>query len=109
MSPCLYHTRPPAEIYTLSLHDALPIFSSSAAATTASPAEFRWTRSPSTVSTRGCGPQSSTTFSPRSAAGMRSEEHTSELQSPVHLVCRPPLEKKKPSRGDEGGAGVDAD
>src|SRR5690348_17860729 len=27
----------------------------------------------------------------------RSEEHTSELQSPVHLVCRPPLEKKKPS------------
>src|SRR5690348_17583343 len=25
----------------------------------------------------------------------RSEEHTSELQSPVHLVCRPLLEKKK--------------
>src|SRR5690348_18113053 len=25
----------------------------------------------------------------------RSEEHTSELQSPVHLVCRLPLEKKK--------------
>src|SRR5438876_6622611 len=25
---------------------------------------------------------------------MRSEEHTSELQSPVHLVCRLPLEKK---------------
>src|SRR5690348_18005271 len=24
----------------------------------------------------------------------RSEEHTSELQSPVHLVCRPPLENK---------------
>src|SRR5690348_1580153 len=28
-------------------------------------------------------------------AGMRSEEHTSELQSPVHLVCRLLLEKKK--------------
>src|SRR5438876_4026013 len=27
---------------------------------------------------------------------MRSEEHTSELQSPVHLVCRLLLEKKKP-------------
>src|SRR5690348_17810615 len=27
----------------------------------------------------------------------RSEEHTSELQSPVHLVCRLPLEKKKPT------------
>src|SRR5690348_17942091 len=26
---------------------------------------------------------------------LRSEEHTSELQSPVHLVCRPLLEKKK--------------
>src|SRR6266487_5989950 len=34
----------------------------------------------------------------RSAAprpGSRSEEHTSELQSPVHLVCRLLLEKKK--------------
>src|SRR5690348_18024648 len=28
-------------------------------------------------------------------AGTRSEEHTSELQSPVHLVCRLLLEKKK--------------
>src|SRR5258708_9889278 len=28
---------------------------------------------------------------------MRSEEHTSELQSPDHLVCRLLLEKKKPS------------
>src|SRR5690348_17364890 len=28
----------------------------------------------------------------------RSEEHTSELQSPVHLVCRLLLEKKKRSR-----------
>src|SRR4051794_41636942 len=28
-------------------------------------------------------------------AAMRSEEHTSELQSPVHLVCRLLLEKKK--------------
>src|SRR6266487_6420369 len=31
----------------------------------------------------------------RSAGGTRSEEHTSELQSPVHLVCRLLLEKKK--------------
>src|SRR5438876_7738759 len=28
---------------------------------------------------------------------LRSEEHTSELQSPVHLVCRLLLEKKKPN------------
>src|SRR5690348_10377482 len=31
---------------------------------------------------------------PYAAIGMRSEEHTSELQSPVHLVCRLLLEKK---------------
>src|SRR5690348_18327257 len=30
-------------------------------------------------------------------ATLRSEEHTSELQSPVHLVCRLLLEKKNPS------------
>src|SRR5690348_18129469 len=34
-------------------------------------------------------------FSTRSVAPARSEEHTSELQSPVHLVCRLLLEKKK--------------
>src|SRR5690348_18013754 len=32
---------------------------------------------------------------PRGRARRRSEEHTSELQSPVHLVCRLLLEKKK--------------
>src|SRR5258708_25056072 len=61
------------EIYTLSLHDALPI-------------------SP----TRARTPGSST---PRDQAPRRpperSEEHTSELQSPDHLVCRLLLEKKK--------------
>src|SRR6266487_5275460 len=31
----------------------------------------------------------------RSGHSRRSEEHTSELQSPVHLVCRLLLEKKK--------------
>src|SRR2546422_1819169 len=33
-----------------------------------------------------------------SAAGVRSEEHTSELQSRLHLVCRLLLEKKKRKR-----------
>src|SRR5256885_5275730 len=33
---------------------------------------------------------------PRRAAGERSEEHTSELQSPCNLVCRLLLEKKNP-------------
>src|SRR4051794_41248990 len=31
-------------------------------------------------------------------ASVRSEEHTSELQSPVHLVCRLLLEKKKKNK-----------
>src|SRR5690348_17888539 len=33
--------------------------------------------------------------------GTRSEEHTSELQSPVHLVCRLLLEKKKKNKRHE--------
>src|SRR5438876_5224013 len=35
-----------------------------------------------------------------SACGTRSEEHTSELQSPVHLVCRLLLEKKNADERD---------
>src|SRR5438876_8643765 len=37
-------------------------------------------------------------FRQPAARGRRSEEHTSELQSPVHLVCRLLLEKKKKTR-----------
>src|SRR6202521_3137482 len=36
--------------------------------------------------------------------GLRSEEHTSELQSPQNLVCRLLLEKNHPA--DAGGAGL---
>src|SRR6202522_657981 len=36
--------------------------------------------------------------SPRPTWSPRSEEHTSELQSPIHLVCRLLLEKKEPNR-----------
>src|SRR6266581_1630763 len=63
------------EIYTLSLHDALPI----------SPVgkdEFDPSRPVPNMAKRAGQPA-------------RSEEHTSELQSPVHLVCRLLLEKKK--------------
>src|SRR5256885_7542097 len=35
--------------------------------------------------------------------GFRSEEHTSELQSPCNLVCRLLLEKKKTNKGSSGG------
>src|SRR2546430_4780931 len=86
------------EIYTLSLHDALPIWcgrcgptptpdGSWGCASTRSRAPGAWTtsstswRAPATASTAWCCP--------------RSEEHTSELQSQSNLVCRLLLEKKK--------------
>src|SRR5687768_18098344 len=68
------------EIYTLSLHDALPIFRNNPRQSTPGMAmgggsigELPWSRQ----------------------LNRRSEEHTSELQSRLHLVCRLLLEKKK--------------
>src|SRR5258708_24252138 len=69
------------EIYTLSLHDALPILS-----------ERRRPERPLGKCEVGMVEQVEklpTSHFPRS------EEHTSELQSPDHLVCRLLLEKKK--------------
>src|SRR6266487_6758298 len=64
------------EIYTLSLHDALPIYQ-----------RLRLQR---------CrGLRLEIPAQHRVGRDDRSEEHTSELQSPVHLVCRLLLEKKK--------------
>src|SRR5690348_17897118 len=74
------------EIYTLSLHDALPI-SVTKLTTTSDDDIYRWHRDYGRgryISIREPGSSQS-----------RSEEHTSELQSPVHLVCRLLLEKKK--------------
>src|SRR6266536_6597862 len=63
------------EIYTLSLHDALPISADTLRALGAEPPATRSGRSPG-----------------------RSEEHTSELQSRVELVCRRLLQKKNALR-----------
>src|SRR2546422_9198538 len=82
------------EIYTLSLHDALPIltlmpyFAGSVTLTMVRgklPCSSRCARSARNVGWR----------SAPSGAVTRSEEHTSELQSRLHLVCRLLLEKKK--------------
>src|SRR5215213_12017473 len=64
------------EIYTLSLHDALPI---------------------SSDGTTGLHPRVAMTAGGDAVAtwSARSEEHTSELQSLTNLVCRLLLEKKK--------------
>src|SRR2546427_10654025 len=72
------------EIYTLSLHDALPIC-------------FIYDNDPTT--TPACDALPTTTrpdIVPHYEGGsVRSEEHTSELQSQSNLVCRLLLEKKK--------------
>src|SRR2546428_9832501 len=76
------------EIYTLSLHDALPISlrqipTRGTLLATSAPQTLRCGRAP--IPGSSC----------RQAAARRSEEHTSELQSRSDLVCRLLLEKKK--------------
>src|SRR5687768_17989812 len=74
------------EIYTLSLHDALPI------------CDVRDSRTHATCGVRhraGLGAGVPRSPGPAVAHAHRSEEHTSELQSRLHLVCRLLLEKKK--------------
>src|SRR5690348_18063118 len=68
------------EIYTLSLHDALPIYQR--VGQLAVGGEQQQAGGVDVQATHG-------------DPARRSEEHTSELQSPVHLVCRLLLEKKK--------------
>src|SRR5690348_17738817 len=87
------------EIYTLSLHDALPISMRepirepigvnrlSQPELAQPPAHLPERPAQAAARARICGERSSNLY--------RSEEHTSELQSPVHLVCRLLLEKKK--------------
>src|SRR5947208_6139289 len=74
------------EIYTLSLHDALPI--SSRPRTRA-----RLHRTPPQPGRRRSALRQ-TVPREQSRGTVRSEEHTSELQSPDQLVCRLLLEKK---------------
>src|SRR3712207_8766643 len=79
------------EIYTLSLHDALPICGP-ASTTPSGPRGTPSTWCASTPATR-CRCERLR----RHRARRRSEEHTSELQSRPYLVCRLLLEKKKKS------------
>src|SRR2546422_10966042 len=77
------------EIYTLSLHDALPI--SPVARRSSRPRSRPRGRRASGTARLGCR---HAMLVPAVPIG-RSEEHTSELQSRLHLVCRLLLEKKK--------------
>src|SRR5256885_13226248 len=81
------------EIYTLSLHDALPICPRGAGRTTRRrdrPGSFGSSARRPAAGPRGWRPRARR---PAASTG-RSEEHTSELQSPCNLVCRLLLEKK---------------
>src|SRR5690606_40176692 len=97
---CFVHRAATTEIYTLSLHDALPILAHAISST--HPTAPRRTRSPGRRSpcSRSCSvttatPSSRNRSGRSSARRRRSEEHTSELQSRENLVCRLLLEKKK--------------
>src|SRR5256885_12654262 len=81
------------EIYTLSLHDALPISPSVQRPTVATPLASVWVAPPDTVPPPPVA--ANVTVTPGT---WRSEEHTSELQSPCNLVCRLLLEKKKKNK-----------
>src|SRR5215217_265117 len=78
------------EIYTLSLHDALPIWRALAAEARRAPVGQPHRRAAGAVARREA----------------RSEEHTSELQSRQYLVCRLLLEKKKGPQPCHPGGGA---
>src|SRR5438067_6404485 len=76
------------EIYTLSLHDALPIFQLGGSV------YWTWVFASAHI----CAMAVCFALRFRSGKWKRSEEHTSELQSRFDLVCRLLLEKKKGCR-----------
>src|SRR5205814_9763534 len=79
-----FNATPTTAIYTLSLHDALPIFGPVPA--------IRKALKLAGLTLDDIG---LIELNEAFAAQVRSEEHTSELQSLRHLVCRLLLEKKK--------------
>src|SRR5699024_12443779 len=81
-----FHGPAPTEIYTLSLHDALPIYGFG------SDREFSELPRPYLPVAEV---QRAQRLHCRAECEARSEEHTSELQSRFDLVCRLLLEKKK--------------
>src|SRR5699024_12681099 len=80
------------ELYTLSLHDALPILAAEA---------LRWRRPRRAARVRS--------YVARPAGDLRSEEHTSELQSRFDLVCRLLLEKKKTDQATASAVAAQSD
>src|SRR5438270_10481521 len=94
---------PPNQPYTLSLHDALPIFCwrvlPSASASRSKPSE-RWQPTQPRFWKRSLPSVKVGAFCSTRSAVWRSEEHTSELQSQSNLVCRLLLEKQNARDAD---------
>src|SRR5258708_26616249 len=104
LDPCFFffffNDTATTEIYTLSLHDALPI---SERAREGASGDHRENDRNDEDHEAGHqeDPVVDANVLARRRAGVRSEEHTSELQSPDHLVCRLLLEKKKKNTASE--------
>src|SRR5262245_64232129 len=91
-----FHDTSTTEIYTLSLHDALPIFNvASALPQVIAPALALRILALTQESYPGVFVAAGIVALLSAGIALRSEEHTSELQSLRHLVCRLLLEKKK--------------
>src|SRR2546422_6841020 len=88
----LFNAPATTETYTLSRQDALPICRPRSRQLGTAGGEPPWCRHWYARNGRWIADKS---LRGRTAAGVRSEEHTSELQSRLHLVCRLLLEKKK--------------
>src|SRR5690349_24164212 len=98
-----FFTDPPTtEIYTLSLHDALPIFHLGEGGFNPVKGALDLPTILNFIHHAPCHTMNFRVFLMRdmttSTAKTRSEEHTSELQSRRDLVCRLMLEKKKKNR-----------
>src|SRR5207247_9999505 len=93
---CVFYVSALTEIYSLSLHDALPILSHPAPVfhgdTLYAESEVLEVRPSQSKPDRGVVKVRTDVYNQRNE--LRSEEHTSELQSRVELVCRLLLEKK---------------
>src|SRR5438552_18190543 len=92
-----------SEIYTLSLHDALPISVWAWLAHGETPGPLAVIGGAVIITATGVKAWSDagTALLDAQTHSGRSEEHTSELQSPDHLVCRLLLEKKKKKKNHE--------
>src|SRR5439155_25005617 len=91
-----FNTAATTEIYTLSLHDALPIFSLTGRNEIREAGDVLFHRPFfGGYHAKGTPLRAASRQKANGVILVRSEEHTSELQSRGHLVCRLLLEKKK--------------